>query len=90
MVFLNWSAGSPTMVMPMPRKMAKTIICSISAFSIDSIGLVGKILTITLIMGGASLAAAATPSAGRFIPAPGWIILPKIRPRTMANAVVIK
>ena len=78
------------MEMPRPRNSAKTMICSISAFSMDSIGLVGKILTITCIKGGASLADATSPSAGRFMPAPGSITLPKIRPSTMANAVVTR
>ena len=87
-VFKRVSARSPTETMPMPVNTDRTIICSILAFSMASMGLVGKISMMTFIRGGACLAAAFTPSPGRLSPAPGWKIIPSIMPRQMAKAVV--
>ena len=79
---------SPAMTQATPKNRAKTMIWSMFAFTMDSIGLEGKMSSRTSSMGFAALASALSPSM--FIPAPALTRLPSARPMTMAMAVVTR
>jgi len=89
MTLRSGTAGSPTAEMAMPMSTAKTIICNISPLASESIGLIGIILRMVVIIGGASLGVK-VPSLATSAVRPGVKTRVRVMPMIIAMAVVIR